>query len=63
MTAPDIIKDLKNRKYKPLYLLHGEEPYFIDMVSNYAEHKLLPEAERLLGAQTLRGRGHARGCS
>ena len=46
MTAPDIIKDLKNRKYKPLYLLHGEEPYFIDMVSNYAEHKLLPEAER-----------------
>ena len=46
MTASDIIKDLKNRKYKPLYLLHGEEPYFIDMVSNYAEHKLLPEAER-----------------
>jgi DNA polymerase-3 subunit delta len=46
MTAPDIIKDLKNRKYKPLYLLHGEEPYFIDEVSNYAEHKLLPEAER-----------------
>jgi len=46
MTAPDIIKDLKNRKYKPLYLLHGEEPYFIDLVSNYAEHQLLSEAER-----------------
>src|SRR6201991_955579 len=46
MTAPDLIKDLKNRKYKPLYLLHGEEPYFIDEVSNYAEHKLLPEAEK-----------------
>ncbi|GAA4340951.1 DNA polymerase III subunit delta [Mucilaginibacter gynuensis] len=46
MTAADIIKDLKNRKYKPLYLLHGEEPYYIDLVSNFVEHKLLPEAER-----------------
>jgi DNA polymerase-3 subunit delta len=46
MTAEDIIKDLKNRKYKPLYLLHGEEPYFIDLVSNFAEHKLLSDAEK-----------------
>ena len=46
MTAVDIIKDIKNRKYKPLYLLHGEEPYFIDVVSNYIEHHLLPEAEK-----------------
>ncbi|MDB5137756.1 MAG: holA [Mucilaginibacter sp.] len=46
MTAEDILKDLKNRKYKPLYLLHGEEPYFIDVVSNFAEHKLLSDAEK-----------------
>ncbi|WP_439696378.1 DNA polymerase III subunit delta [Mucilaginibacter sp. AW1-7] len=46
MTAADIVKDIKNRKYKPLYLLHGEEPYFIDVVSNYIEHHLLPEAEK-----------------
>ncbi|RYZ95269.1 MAG: DNA polymerase III subunit delta [Sphingobacteriaceae bacterium] len=46
MTAADILKDLKNRKYKPLYLLHGEEPYYIDLISNFVEHKLLPEAER-----------------
>jgi len=46
MTAADILKDIKNRKYKPLYLLHGEEPYFIDLVSNYIEHSLLPEAEK-----------------
>lgn len=46
MTAADILKDIKNRKYKPLYLLHGEEPYFIDVVSNYIEHSLLPEAEK-----------------
>jgi len=46
MTAAEILKDLRNRKYKPLYLLHGEEPYFIDMLGNYIEHNLLSEAER-----------------
>ena len=46
MTANEILKDLKSRKLKPLYLLHGEEPYFIDEVSDYVEHELLSEAER-----------------
>src|SRR6202000_1891426 len=46
MTAAEILKDLKNRKYKPLYLLHGDEPYYIDLVGSYVEHKLLSEAER-----------------
>ncbi len=46
MTAADILKDLKNKKYKPIYLLHGEEPYYVDLVSDFVEHKLLSEAER-----------------
>src|SRR6201995_2504295 len=46
MSAADIIKDLKNRKYKPVYLLHGEEPYFIDLVGSHVEHKLLSDAEK-----------------
>ncbi len=46
MTAPEILKDLKNKKYKPIYLLHGDEPYFIDLISNYIEHQLLPDAEK-----------------
>ncbi len=46
MTAAEILKDLKNRKLKPLYLLHGEEPYFIDEISDFIEHGLLSEAER-----------------
>jgi DNA polymerase-3 subunit delta len=56
MTADDILKDLKNRKYKPLYLLHGEEPYFIDQVSNYAEHQLLPDAEKGFNQTVLYGK-------
>jgi len=56
MTADDILKDLKNRKYKPLYLLHGEEPYFIDQVSNFVEHKLLPDAEKGFNQTVLYGK-------
>jgi DNA polymerase-3 subunit delta len=56
MTADDILKDLKNRKYKPLYLLHGEEPYFIDQVSNFVEGELLPEAERGFNQTVLYGK-------
>jgi len=56
MTADDILKDLKNRKYKPLYLLHGDEPYFIDQVSNFVEDDLLSEAERGFNQTVLYGK-------
>ncbi|MDB5112783.1 MAG: polymerase subunit delta [Mucilaginibacter sp.] len=56
MTAPEIIKDLKNRKYKPIYLLHGEEPYFIDQVSNYVEDHLLSDAEKGFNQTVLYGK-------
>jgi len=46
MTATELLKDLKSRKYKPIYLLHGEEPYYIDLVSDFVEHKLLSDAEK-----------------
>ena len=56
MTADDILKDLKNRKYKPLYLLHGDEPYFIDQVSNFVEDELLSEADRGFNQTVLYGK-------
>jgi len=56
MTAPEIIKDLKNRKFKPLYLLHGEEPYFINLISNYIEHKVLSDAEKGFNQTILYGK-------
>jgi DNA polymerase-3 subunit delta len=46
MTAAELLKDLKNRKYKPVYLLHGEEPYYIDAVSDFVEAKILSDAEK-----------------
>ena len=56
MTATEILKDLKNKKYKPIYLLHGDEPYFIDMVSNFVEHKLLSDAEKGFNQTVLYGK-------
>ena len=39
-----IMADLKARKYVPLYYLMGDEPYYIDKISDYiAEHVLQPE--------------------
>jgi DNA polymerase-3 subunit delta len=56
MTASEIIKDLKKRKLKPVYLLHGEEPYFIDEVGNYIEHQLLSDAEKGFNQTVLYGK-------
>jgi DNA polymerase-3 subunit delta len=56
MTANDILKDVKNRKFKPLYLLHGEEPYFIDHISNYMESHILSDAEKGFNQTVLYGK-------
>ncbi len=35
MSYESIISDLKNKIYKPVYLLHGEEEYYIDLITDY----------------------------
>jgi DNA polymerase-3 subunit delta len=41
-----ILSDLKKKIYKPVYLLMGEESYFIDLVSDYMASHILTEEER-----------------
>lgn len=43
MTHDQILADLKAGKYKNIYLLHGDEPYFIDTLVAWMEHHLLSE--------------------
>jgi len=45
MSADKIIADWKKGNFKPIYWLEGDEPFFIDQVVHYAEHKILPESE------------------
>ncbi|MFC4210089.1 DNA polymerase III subunit delta [Pedobacter lithocola] len=56
MTAAEIIKDIKARKFKPVYLLHGEEAYYIDQVTEYIEDKLLNDAEKGFNQTVLYGK-------
>ena len=44
MDYNQILNDLKNKIYKPVYFLSGEEPYYIDEINNYIlNHVLRPE--------------------
>ncbi len=45
MSAEKILADWKKGSFKPVYWLEGEEPYYIDILVNYAEHSILSEAE------------------
>jgi DNA polymerase-3 subunit delta len=56
MSAVEIIKDLKARKFKPLYLLQGEEPYYIDQVVDYIENHVLSDAEKGFNQTVLYGK-------
>ena len=36
-TFEQIMGDIKNRKFKPVYFLMGEEPYFIDAITDFGQ--------------------------
>lgn len=42
----DIISDLKKRIFKPVYFLAGEEPYYIDLITDYILEHVLDESEK-----------------
>lgn len=46
MNFTQIISDLKSKKYSPIYFLYGEEPYFIDVISDYIEDNTLDEGQK-----------------
>lgn len=51
-----IVADIKARKFKPIYLLMGEEPYYIDRISELLEKEVLNEDEKGFNQMTLYGR-------
>jgi len=56
MTFEDIIKELKAGKYKPVYFLMGEEPYFIDVITDYLIANALVETDKAFNQLVLYGR-------
>lgn len=50
-----IINDLKNKIYKGIYFLYGEEPYYIDLISSYISDNILTEAEKSFNQVVIYG--------
>ena len=56
MDYTQIMSALKAGKLAPLYLLHGEETYYIDQVADYLENHVLSEAEKGFNFTVRHGR-------
>ena len=54
-TYEEIVRDLKNQVYKPVYYLMGEESYYIDKISEYISQTVLKEEEREFNQTVLYG--------
>ena len=46
ITCDDILRELKAGQYRPIYYLMGEEPYYIDLISDYITDNVLNETEK-----------------
>ncbi|MGO1521936.1 MAG: DNA polymerase III subunit delta [Sphingobacterium sp.] len=46
MDVRSILADIKQKKLAPVYLLHGEEPYYIDIVSDTIENSVLQDGQK-----------------
>jgi len=56
LTFEQIQEELKQKKYRPVYFLHGDEAYFIDAISDYIEHHVLSEGEKAFNQTLLYGK-------
>ena len=52
----NIVADIKNGNIKPIYFLMGEEPYYIDKISDYIEAHVLADSEKGFNQQVMYGR-------
>lgn len=50
-----ILKELEKGKYRPVYYLMGDEPFFIDSISDYIRENALPEEARDFNQLVLYG--------
>lgn len=55
LTYEEIISDLKKRIFKPVYFLAGDEPYYIDVITDFIEQKVLSESEKAFNQLVLYG--------
>lgn len=42
----EVIKQMQNGQFAPLYVIYGEEPLYVDKIARYAESHIIDEANR-----------------
>lgn len=52
----EIFKDIKAKKYAPVYFLHGEESFFINTLVDHLENELLDESQKSFNQYILYGK-------
>ncbi|MEX2567350.1 MAG: DNA polymerase III subunit delta [Cyclobacteriaceae bacterium] len=55
-TPESVLKELKSNRYAPVYFLQGDEPYFIDKISNYIEQHALTSQEKEFNQTIMYGK-------
>jgi DNA polymerase-3 subunit delta len=55
-TCAEIIGELKKKIYKPIYILAGDEYYYIDQIADYIAENVLSESERAFNQVVLYGK-------
>ncbi|MGD1945154.1 MAG: DNA polymerase III subunit delta [Croceivirga sp.] len=51
-----IVSDIKSKNLKPIYFLMGEEPYYIDKISDFIAKNVLTEEERGFNQMVIYGK-------
>lgn len=54
-TVRRILSDIRSRKFAPVYLLCGEDPYFIDIIDRTLVEGVMPEEERAFNQTIVYG--------
>jgi len=56
ISIEQLYKDLKNKIYHPIYFLCGDEPYYIDKITEYIMQNVLTEAEKSFNQTVIYGK-------
>lgn len=56
LKAEEIIRQLEQKKYAPVYFLYGTETYYIDQVSSYIEQNVLDDSAKAFDQVVLYGK-------
>tara|TARA_Y100001968_G_scaffold333943_1_gene401559 strand:- start:27834 stop:28838 length:1005 start_codon:yes stop_codon:yes gene_type:complete len=55
MVLNNVLTDIKNGQFLPVYFLHGEEPFYMDKISSLIEETILDESQKDFNQTILYG--------